>query len=228
MKTLKAIADSHPQNIFHNVLNWNFGMLLDSSSQADLVNGTYVRAVEERPDCVREEDFWRSIGDEILQRIRDEEKRKYGKRPDWRVDQTKSILKDLEACRRIWNHQLGEIDKGEFDLLFLEGINQPQGMYATRKGIEVVYLDRGVKIHMDKYGVPTHGAQLYRESRWVEVILGFSERVNNSLLIVGENHVNGKYGLDKKLLKEDISLVKIASYGDLIDEIAREPRFLEQ
>lgn len=227
MKTLNVIADTHPQGIFHRVLYWNFKMFLEASYQADILNKIYIRAIDERPDCVREEDFWRHIGDEILQRIGDEEKRQYGKKPDWKEDRTKSILRDLESCRRIWVHQFGEIDKGELNLLFLEGIKQPQGMYAHRKGVEVIYLDRGLEIHTDEYDIPTYGAQLHRENRWVEVISGFSERVNNSLLIVGANHADGKYGLDKKLLDADISLVKIASYDDLIDEIAKEPRFCD-
>lgn len=227
MQKLKAIADSHPQGIFHNILYWNFEMFLESGFQADLVNRIYMRSIEERPDCVREEGFWKLVGDQILQKIRDEEIRNYGTRPDWRTDRTKSILRDLESCRRIWDHQFSEIDRGEFELLFLEGVKQPQGMYAIRKGIKVVYLDQGLKIHTDEYGLPTYDAQLQRESRWVEAILGFSECVNNSLIIAGANHIDGKYGLDKKLLDAGISLVKIANYDGLIDEIAKEPRFCD-
>lgn len=226
MKLLKAIADTHPQNIFHGVLHWQFEIFLsDCSYHADRINEIYVRAIDKKPDCVREEGFWSVIGKEIIQRIQHEQ----NKRPhSLEKDRTKEILRDLEIGRRIWVSQLEEIEKNNYGLLFLEGIKQPLGIYATKLGIEVVYLDRGVDISdiiLDEYGGPTYGAQLARENRWVEVISGFSERINNSLLIVGANHVDGKYWLEKKLLEKDIKLIKILDYGALKDEVTQDPRF---
>ena len=111
---------------------------------------------------------------------------------------------ELECARQIAEFQFQAI-QGDVTHLYLEGTLSPLGVHARRVGHQVTYLDahnayfRRAEIN-DSI---TNCEQRLREEEWVKRI-DATPALSKSLLIVGSDHVENKWGLIDKLREKGI------------------------
>ena len=208
MYVLKAIADSHSSNrILRLFERYRFKQEFVGEILEKIIN-----SINNNPKCVIQKDFWEEFTNKLIpEAYRMWDKIKLPESIRRRNPPEKSIPRNLEKVRKIYELQFQELDKG-YTLLYQEACDCdcPLAIYAQNRGIETIFLDKNnPAYHLDPDDEEFDELiQIWRESFWVRKIKP-SPKINNSLLVAGKNHIDNKYGLAIRLKKKQIHLTSV-------------------
>lgn len=242
---LDAIAEAHPQNILQGVFR-EFTIV----PHFYFSNVDFFSYIKDKPEFMKDPAFWNSLKAFIEKEARDYQKRK--KQCDELVLVNPPLYSDsqferlleltlqrVDISRRIWEEEIDVLKKSLYKNVFLEGavINPVLDSVASELGSQVVYLDVNntyyelLRMHKEVRASEKDEWQSQREGVWVERIKPKLKPEEQSIMVVGLQHLNDDFGLVGKLKGRDVEIRVVKEFNEYskkVDVIAEEMNDVEK
>ena len=224
---LDVIEEIHPANIVGQLFtNSHLGMEADQR-----ISGYFRPNSRISPFFIVSDRFWNYLYKNIRDQLK--ERQETGSpiipwglhgREEFR-ELSELMVKQLEITRAIWGEEAHLLSNGKYKGVYLETpVACPLDAIARSNGKGVVYLDgdnpfydflRKLIYSGRMNGEDYERGQKEREGEWVRRM----ESLGNSVMICGDNHRAGKFGLASRLSNRGIDIRTIRSFVDYRSQV---------
>ena len=205
MIQLRAIGEHHPELIINNL----FSELVRSNPVFILFwNEMYKQFLKSTPEELQLLTRTPQLGPRVLRAIEGDYKQLLPQKLYQRLTEVAQAV--LLYAENTYQQEMRALEEGDYKTFFSEGnSDRAIDVFARKKGVSVVKLDV-----MDLRGHYFDDSSFYefnkqRELTWVSGIEAANVEIEKALLLAGNDHLEGRFGLPELLVQKNIQLMRL-------------------
>ncbi|MBT3720475.1 hypothetical protein HOC01_03725 [archaeon] len=237
--TLDIVGEIHPTNVLRTIISLVDLKRYDLSTLAN----NFIRINNNEPHLFADEsqlDQWAKylIGkiDFSDEKVVEKMKAELICPDEPEFDLEKEIATQMRFVARMFSEEFELITSRGYNLLFTEGSSltlNPLGEYAKNKGLDLVYLDNDflpyTLIQHDRLmGIDRSLSDIEQQDRelhWlVDKVFPSKADLGSALMVVGQNHVDDKFGLIQRLNHYGVSYNVVFRGKEILNQVRRQDR----